>query len=55
MTIAIIAVGLGLVIGNYVYQAFGAQEYIVAAERSFFQVTALFAAWLTISLRQAVS
>lgn len=33
--------GLGLTVGNFLYQAFGSQDWATAAERSFFQVFAL--------------
>ncbi len=36
-----VAVTLGLVASNFAWQAFGAGEYQVAFERSFFQVIAV--------------
>jgi hypothetical protein len=39
MRIALI-VGVGLVAGSFAYQLFGAQDWLIAAERSWFQFTA---------------
>lgn len=42
----LIPVAIGLVSGNYIVQAFGQMDWAVAAERSWFQITALIAVWL---------
>lgn len=36
---------IGLTIGNFIYQYFSAQDWLLAGERSIFQLVALFAVW----------
>lgn len=48
MTIRILGAGLGFITANYIYQAFGAHDWSVATERSFFQALPL--AWIWVSL-----
>ena len=38
--------GVGLAIGNFVYQLCGPEQWGAAVERTWFQVVALFAAWV---------
>ena len=40
-----IALILGLVLGNFLWQALTQQNYIVATERSYFQAVAVLLAW----------
>lgn len=53
LTVGIVAVGAGLALGNFVYQAAGGQNYAVAFDRSFFQVIALLTAWVVLAVRKA--
>jgi hypothetical protein len=52
---AFFGVGIGVVIANFLYQALGAHDWSVAIDRSWFQVCAIFAVWLTLATRAAVS
>jgi hypothetical protein len=45
-----IVVGFSLTATNFLYQTFTSHDYAVALDRSWFQVTALFAAWLVTRL-----
>ena len=50
MLVRLIGIGAGLAAGNYLYQAWGDGNWIVAAERSFFQATAIFTIWASFAL-----
>jgi hypothetical protein len=39
----LIGVLIGLTVGNFLYQAFGHMDWLVAIERSYFQMSALIA------------
>ena len=45
------ATGLGAVVANFLWQAVGGHDWSLAIDRSWFQVCALGAAWLTTALR----
>ena len=42
---------VGLTAGNFVYQAFGAHSWMVAGERSFFQLVAMIAVFVMCRLK----
>jgi len=43
---ALFSLFAGLIVGNFAYQLFAAQELATATERSFFQFTALLTVWI---------
>lgn len=48
MSARLVAVAIGLSLGNYLYQFIGAQDYAVATSRSFFECLAVLASWIAI-------
>ena len=45
---------VGITAGNFVYQAFGAHSWLVAGERSFFQLVAMIAVFVMCRLKPNV-
>lgn len=50
MGVRTIVMILGFVLGNFIYQAMGHQDWGAASERSFFETVALGALWLSLTL-----
>jgi len=47
----LICILLGLALGNYVFQCFSQGEWIVALERTFFQLVALLSVWIVFKIK----
>lgn len=50
MTHRLVIVALGVIPANFVYQALAGSHWDVAIDRSWFQATALFIAWLSLRI-----
>lgn len=52
MNIAIAGTTLGLIVGNFAYQALTGAQWGIAMERSFFQLVAIITIWSVIAIRR---